>query len=151
MKRKMWFLPITIGVILFTLTTACKKDKDDDNTPTPNPITTESRDKFIGNYNINDTLYNPTPDLYWYASYVMVISEYPNDTAKISISNINNSGNNITASVSGSIFTVSSQPYGSGGVTIHGTGNISNNKLRFNLTTGGVGDQTEIYGSGIKF
>lgn len=140
MNKRIFINFISLCVIMLMFATACTKDKDDE------APTVEERDKFIGSYNVIDTLYNSTPNLYLYGDYIMLVSEDPSDTSKIIISNLNNTGQNITASVSGNIFIALEQAYGSGGMTLRGTGNKEGNIIKFSFISGGVGDQIEIYG-----
>jgi len=80
----------------------------------------------------------------------MVISENTTDTTKISLFNFCNSGFTILASViGGNTFIISNQSLG-GGWNIAGTGNISNNKLRFNVTIYSL-DNIKRFGTGINF
>jgi len=122
-------------------------DKDDNNPTTP---TVDLRDGFVGDFIVNDTLFNPTPNMYWYANYTMGITKSQSDSTKIVIANVNNTAQSLTATVSCTNFTVQSQYWESAGTTISGSGSVNANVLEFSLVTGGTGDQRFIYGAGNK-
>ncbi len=149
MKRKIWIISVTFVVTLTMFTISCKKDEP---TITPTPTTTrvESREKFLGNYSVIDTIFTPDAGAgsYFYSNYIMTISKSQNDTSRISILNINNSGDTIYAIVSGSIFSVPNQNYSGWGIS--GNGNINNNKLRFDLIIPLPLGNRKLYGVGTK-
>ena len=149
MKRKNPIALLLIGLITLIPMIACEKDDNNDEDNTQNPSSYQ-RDKFIGNYSIKDTMYNPSAVLYWYEDYVLVVKAHGSDTGKIILSNFHNTGHDITAEVSGNIIVVPSQTYGTSGATLHGTGKIDNSILSYDMTTGGVGDAVDIYGEGPK-
>jgi hypothetical protein len=146
-KRKKILSIITFCLLSMLFIVACNKDKDENNPTTP---TVDLRDGFVGNFNVNDTLFNPTPNLYWYANYTMGITKSQSDSTKIIISNVNNTAQSLTATVSGTNFTVQSQAWEITGTTISGSGSVNANQLKFSLVTAGTGDQRFIYGVGQK-
>jgi hypothetical protein len=129
---KISFLAIMLCIVMFA--TNCKKDNTT-TTPTPTPTpTVESRDKFIGNFHMTDSvwiggMFNSVNTL------DIIISKYATDTSKINIFNLHHTGNNVKANVSGNNFIIPSQNFTlsqQGGESIDGSGKLENNKLYYN-------------------
>ena len=126
MKLKNLVSILVIVITMVTISTSCIKCYEED------PPVVESREKFIGNYDVKDTSYNVNSG-YLYGSYVMVIKKEPTDTTKIILTNLNNQGEETTAAVSGNIFVITKQPLTTS-YEVSGTGEIEGSKLTFDLT-----------------
>lgn len=94
---------------------------------------TESRAKFIGNYNVSETCGGPAD------TYSSGISNGTSVT-QVTISNFGNSGLNVTANISGDELTVPSTDLVIGGntVTVSGSGTIVGNVLTLNYSASGA-------------
>ncbi len=134
---------VLLGLTTLLISTSCNKDDDDDTI-----ITVESRDKFIGAYDVKDTTYNPNPG-YHYSSYVMTIAKDPSDTAKIIITNLNNYGVETLAKVTNNIFMITKQKIGTY-YDVSGSGDINGNILKFDLILDDDHEPKQLYGSGVK-
>jgi hypothetical protein len=123
MKKTFYFM-----LFILLITASCKKD-DTTTTPTPTPPV-EAREKFIGNYHMTDSTWGGGM-LNGVYTLDIVISKNASDTSKINILNLNNTGNSATATVSGNIFIITNQQFGTQGNTIGGSGKLENNKLYY--------------------
>ena len=139
---KISFIAIMLCVIM--LAANCKKD---DTTTTP---PADARDVFIGNFHMLDSAWAGgmqnginTLDI--------VISKNSTDVTKINILNLNNTGNIVTANVSGNLFIITNQQFGTDGNTIGGSGRLENNKLYYEYDINNGTFIKVIRGQGTKF
>jgi hypothetical protein len=110
---------LTVMLVAVVLLSACKKDGED------------ARDKFVGTYNVSCTLISDVPGIP--TNYVLTISKSSLSSYTISLENIHNSGQSVSATVAGTAIAINLQQTVSG-KPVTGAGTLVKNVLTFNTT-----------------
>jgi hypothetical protein len=120
---------LTVMLVAVVLLSACKKDGED------------ARDKFVGTYTTNYTVAYGGADPGVPKNYDLTISKSSLTTISVTLGNISDSGQSITATVVDKAIAITGQMIN--GKTFTGAGNLTDNKLIFTLTST-TGETTEV-------